>query len=643
LKHGKIVSLLLIILITSGVGAAVYLDPSLLNRLTGQTNTVLSVSQINVDPQGSVVNDKYVGSFWNILVYVNANDDIAGVVLPKNQTGSITYQGAVKALQTGAKVEVKIDPGTPYLIRDIQEKQVMYAPGATGGSSTTNPVYMRYYDWGEATWRIYTPFTVSIYKDGSLVGQQTLNMAGSASVQTVDTNIGKSVRIENLGLLSGSYTGFSSPSQIAILKGYANVYDWTQIQSAVNGGTASNTYATYWFGSQRNSNNQATNPTVAIGTSYGNVYAPSKYGGWSGSDYGAKATPVAPVIGQQDKSSLPSDERSFYSLTEFIEQRMGVNNLASSLFNTQSTGSVGALWQKASFVTDTNGQTALRLDIPWSAFGTPLVNIRIPTELADTFIERPVVTSTSISASWISTGSTTADLYGSSRIAVTVTNTGTVTGSTKLAISSGNSKLSVTPLEMTVNNLEPNVPQIVYFDATNLGVENEVSSIPVTITASDTYTGSQTGIFTLYGTLKATLTTGTSQLILHVVEKGSTKPVVGLQFTVQYGNQAPTVYPDAKGTITLTLANPQGGAYVGDVVVTSADTTVYKTATASYNFDSAKIMEKTFEVERKDTAYPKPDTFDWTLVAIIALVIALAAAIGVGVYFKSHKGSRRRR
>jgi hypothetical protein len=347
LKHGKSIGLLLIIVIASSIfGAAVYYNPSILDRLTGQSNTVLSVSSINVDPQGSVVDGKYVGSYWNLLVYVNANDDVAGVVLPEGQTGSITYQGATKALETGAKVEVKIDPGTPYLIRDIQEKQVMFAPGATAGGSTTNPVYMRYYDWGEATWRIYTPFTVSIYVDGSLVGQKTLNMQGQSAVQTIDTNIGKSVRVENLGILGGSYTGYSSPNPIAIIKGYANVYSYNSIKDYINGGTASNSYATYWFGSQRNSNNQATNPTVAMGSSFGNVYAPSKYGGWSGSDYGGNAKPTAPVIGQQDKSNLPSEERSFYSLTEFIEQKMGVSNLASSLLTLKAQEAPGRCGKK---------------------------------------------------------------------------------------------------------------------------------------------------------------------------------------------------------------------------------------------------------------------------------------------------------
>lgn len=636
MKHGKLLGFLLVIIVISGL--VVYFNPSILDNIA--PNTTLSISSINVDPQGTVVGDEYRGSFWNILVYVNANDQLAGVVLPEGQTGSVNYQGAMKALETGAKVEVKIDPGTPYMIRSVVQNSKLVAPAATGAGSTVDARYLTYYSWGESTWRIYTPFTVSIYKDGSLVGQKTLNMEGENAVQTVSTSEGN-VRIENLGILGGSYQSYSTPSQIAILGG-SHVYDWTQIQSVVSGSTSQ--FANYWYGNSRNSNGQAYNPTVVFGVSTTTAYQPSKYGGWSGSDSGTNVKPIRPVIFSSEKSNLPSEERSFYCVTEYIEQNKGISNLASSLFSTRSTGNTGSLFQKAEFVTDTNGQTALKLEIPWGAFGTPLVSIRVPTELADTWVEQPIVTGNiDLSAAWVSTGSTIADLYGSSRVAVTVTNTGTVTGSARLTIASGNSKLSITPLEMTVNNLEPNVPQIVYFDGTNLGVENEISSIPITVKAYDTYTGTERASVTIYGTLKPTLATGESKLVMHVVEKGTVTPIVGLQFTMQYGDKAPTAFSGANGLVEMTLENPQGGAYTGQVYVSSADTTIYKTASATYNFDQAKVLEVTFEVERKDTAYK--DDKDWmTYLIIILVIIIFAIIISVGVYAvrKNKRGGRRR-
>ncbi|MDD5240070.1 MAG: hypothetical protein PHH61_06445 [Candidatus Nanoarchaeia archaeon] len=108
-------------------------------------------------------------------------------------------------------------------------------------------------------------------------------------------------------------------------------------------------------------------------------------------------------------------------------------------------------------------------------------------------------------AYWESNGATHIEIDGSQSIVVNVTNYASVKGSIYLKIESANSKLSVTPLSMTVNNLEPNVPQTVYFDATNLGVESQITNIQITITAHNTYTGQEQARKIIYATLIATL------------------------------------------------------------------------------------------------------------------------------------------
>ncbi len=608
------------------------------------------MNPINVNPQGldfSNPND-VSGSYWNLVFYINTNDDIAGVILPEGQKTSVTYDGAIKALETGAKIEVKIDPQQPYLIHTIQENPIMIAPGATG-QSTVQPVYLTYYSW-VGGWELYTPYMVSVYKDGSIIGQKLLNERGVSQVQTISTNEG-TVRIENLGTLGNNYLSPNIPSQIAIFKGAPNVYDWTQIYNKIDGTTTgSNTkYADYWYGITRNSANQAINPTMTMpGLILSTTYKPSVYGGWSGSDYSGSATPVRPVIYTGDKSSLPSEERGFYCLTEWIESK-GISNLASSIFNTQASGSTDALWQSASFVKDTNGANALRLDIPWSAFGTPLVNIRIPTELADTFVEQPIITSTDVSAKWVATGGDYADLQGSLRIAVTLTNKGTVTGGTLLQAQTGNSKLSITPLSMTVNNLVPNVPQTVYFDCTNLGVENQVDDIPVTIIAKDTYTGTETGRDTIYGTLLPTLTTGQTTVNIRAVEKGTNNLIAGLQMQLLYPPSGTggvkTVYTGTNGeTGAITLATPQGGAYTGTLAVQSVETGTYNPTYLSYPINSASSYSVTLEVERKDTVYEQPEGLAWWvyLVIVIAAVV-IVLIIVAAVMSKRHPKSKSRR
>ena len=620
-------AVLLIVLMVGGIVVAVY-DPSLLNQFTGKQDTTLSINSINVEPQDSahLVGNEYYGSFWDIVTYVNANDDLAGVILPKGQTGSVTYQGAVTALQTGAKIEIKIDPQQPYLLHDLQEKVPVAAPSAIGPSgSTASQFNLDYYDWS-GTWQIYTPFLVSIYKDGVLIGSETINEQGSNQIQTISTSEGP-ITIQNLGTLGNNYLKPDMPSQIAIFKGGPYVYDWTQIQSLLSG--ASSTYSNYWYGSNRDSQNRAIFPGGS----------PSLLAGWeaqSGDTFNTKVKPIAPVTYSGDKSNLPSDKKTFLSVTEWLQSR-GIQNLASTIFDSQATGDSGAMWQKISMVTDSNNQQiAIRLDVPWGAFGTPEVNIRIPTELADTFVERTIVTNTQVSATWESTGTKYCDVYGANRIAVVLTNTASVTGSTYLTASSANGKLDVTPLQMTVNNLAQNVPQTVYFDVTNLGVLTETDNIPITITASNTVSGTPTGSDIVYGTLKPTLTTGTTTLLLNVVEKDTNTLIPSLQLSVQYGNQAPTEFTDANGQVTMTLTTPQGGAYTGQVTVTSADTAVYNSTQATYTLNSATAYTFTLEVPRKDTNYGGGASFNWILVLeLIGIVAAIAVLAGAG--FAVHK------
>ncbi len=138
----KVASITLILL---SITALIIISPHL---PTIAPQTTISISQIYVDPQGSEIGNEWKGSYWNILTYINANDQIAGVILPKDQTGAVTYNGAVTALKTGAKIEIKIDPQQPYLTRGLIERttqvtsevgrtyQNMYMPSYIGEDLT---------------------------------------------------------------------------------------------------------------------------------------------------------------------------------------------------------------------------------------------------------------------------------------------------------------------------------------------------------------------------------------------------------------------------------------------------------------------------------------------------------------------------
>lgn len=642
----KLLGLVLVLVI--GLAALYAVDPSFLNL--GE-NTTVSISEVKVLPQGAPVGDEWQGSFWNILAYVGVNDQLAGVVLPKGEKDTVTFDGAVRALETGARVEIRIDPGQAYIIHPIQEATVdVVVPKATGTTgAVTEKLSLTYYRW-VGGWEVYTPFTVSVYKDGNLVGQRTFNAKGTALAQEVDTSEGK-VRIENLGTLGGNYLQPNMPSQICIFKGAPYVYDWTQVYNRLDGSAAGSVagaeafkYSDYWFGVKRNSDGYAYNPTVYLAGVMGNIYPPSQYGGWVSEGVGGKVSALRPVVFPSDEVNLPVDKRGFYCVTEWLHNR-GVTNLASNIFNTRAAGNSASLWQSASFTTTESGQTALRLDVPWSAFGTPLVNIRVPTELADTWVEQPIETDVDVSAVWSVSGSDQGEIQGSHRIKVTLTNRASSAGSVRVTASSGNAKLLITPGEMTVNNLVKDVPQVVFFDATNLGVETQVNDVPVTIKTFSTYTGTETGSVTIYGTLLPTLTSGTTTLNVRAVERGSDVAIPNLRVTLVFppsgvGKEL-VVYTGSDGqTGAITLETLTGSAYVGDVQISSVDTELYHEGQLTYSCSSASSYQVTFEVERKDTDYP--DDVDWLLIALIfAIIVSVVAVVGV-VAAKQGKGKRGR-
>lgn len=575
--------------------------------------TIISVSQIYVDPQGREVAGEWTGSFWNLVVSVQANDAVAGVVLPENQEGEVTVDGVFAALKTGAKIEIKIDPQQAYLYRGLTEKTVKVAPGATGGGVTVDPLWTNYYDWSGG-WQIYSPYLVTVYKDGVQVGQKTINTQGQDSVQTIETSEG-SVRIEHLGMLQGAYLSPNFPSQIAILKGSPTMYNWAQIQSLIDSNTgATNQYDDYWYGITRNSAGQAINPTVTLGGILSTAYKPSQFGGWAGSDYSGVATPVKPVALASQKSQLPSDERGFHCMTEWLEQDKYISNLANSLF---------ADFSSSEFVT-VNGQVSgVKLYVPWGGYATPIVNIRVPTELADTWVERPQVADVVPTAVFASSGSKYVSLTGSAVLKVDLKQESSVLSATRVAVTCDNNKVGISPVEMPSVSIAPGATESVYFTISNLGVESQASNIPVTITCYEKYTGEPTGSDTVYVTLLPSLVQEDTDLTVYAFEKDTDNVIVGLEIEVSFGGQTLTAFTGSSGVASFDLQTSAGGGYAGPVTVTTVEDEDWRSTSKSFDVHYGS-NEVTLEVESKEKTYPDDD-WSWLMWFAIPLTAAVMA------------------
>jgi hypothetical protein len=653
----KTASVVVGIIITISVIALVFYNSAIFDRLNGQSNTLVSATQQWVEPQGSDNNGQWRGSFWNLVAAVSATDTFTGVKFPAGSTSTVTISSIQTALKTGSTIEIDITRGQPFLERYIVQKTKQVCKGASQsiqgtsgdpseGSTKVSDLNVNFWDWAEPSWRIYAPYTVTVLKDGVSVGSVVLNDYSSDMSATIQTNQGP-IRIEHLGNLQGNYLSPNFPVSMAMIDG-SNVFDYNSIANAINmqltpstsppGYSGGSGYSQYWYGSTFFSDQ--THSARFIQNPMTRSISFDQYGGWKPSNGGSTALPIRPVLYSTDKSSQnDANAQSKQCLTEYLNS-LPTTNYASSLNS----------YQKVEFITgptNSNGQQTgqLKLVIPLQqAYQTAMVNIRFPTELADTIVDRPSIGNMKLSAHWESTGTDHAQAVSTQKLDVDVTQHGTVASTGNVKVTCSNAKVGIFPLSGSVD-VAPNQKQTVVFAVTNLGVLNQETDIPIIITVSDAYTAQQTDSITVYLTLLPTLTTGQTQLIVHAAEKTNSstsgKPIAGLLLQVLYPAEQPLEnrqgYTGTDGTQTFNLDVAGSGAFTGKVMINSIETNTYKASQTTVSV-APGINEITLLVERKDSVYPG---LDWLTIAIIIAVVVVVLVI-IAVSLSKRKKHRHR-
>ncbi|MGA3110483.1 MAG: hypothetical protein ABSE15_00440 [Candidatus Bathyarchaeia archaeon] len=644
-----------IILIAASLVVTIVEDPGLFHLPSSLS--LVSLSQITVDPQGASVgsNGALTGVYWNLLGAVDSADVMQGFLLPNGTAAATTVAGINQEVTNTASVEVDITPLQPYFIRDLQVQQMTYAPAAQGstGSTPASAATTTYYAWN-GPWEVYTPYQVTVKQNGNVIGTATLNTQGnSGNAQTIQTNDGD-ILIDNLGGLTGIYAGPPDlPSQICILNNNY-VYDWGVIQSYIDcttpgpvAGANAKIYSDYWYGTARTSANVAYDPTIISPTfGIGNVYLPSQYGGWEGSDSGGNVSPVQPVLYSSDKGTLPSDKRSFLSLTEWL-QSQDISNLA-------AYGS-GVLSEYPNYqlVTDTNGEAALQVDIPWGAYATPLVNIRIPVEMADTFVERPQISDVAVDGYWQRNGEKTLlNIGAQATLEVDLTQKSSVTSSALITVNSTDPRAEIYPSQ-TTETLAPGATQTIEFTVAQAGGSQPdgtaANPIAINIDSYETYSGTLMEHDTVYCTFAATVGSSlTTTLSIHVQDNSTAhSPIVAEALNLEWppsNGQTLTAYTDSDGNAVVTLSTSAGGGYSGQVqidaaaIAATAKTPAYP---AQYITDTVNPGPNSLTITMGST--PNKAGTNWILIAIIiGLIAAVIAVVAVLAYAMKHAKKRRR-
>lgn len=607
--------------------------------------TLLSVSQAYIDPQGGYFEgDKFKGAYWLILVSVDqANEGIAGLKLKSDSQGNtyIETSSGTTAVQTTvgdkklvvqSEILINLDPQQPYYVRSLQAIPYMVYPNTYGtgmglyGASvwrTTDMVPrldVTTWQWKDQ-WAKYTPFSVSLSKNGTVI--KTIdNFDTEGSQQTITI---EGVTISHLGYFEGKET--IDTSKIIMLAPDKILTYSDETINDIKYDAWEYSFSNYWFGGgkiytePRHASpikrwQDVSPPSPAHYYQYIQNYVvyDSDFPGTYRADSGVNrfALPLAADVFKNNPDASKADKYNpeGFSVWNYLTQKRGKNPVSLDFWNQGVNVS-------------TTGDSKVRVKVPFNAvsYGAPVVQIRIPVELADTIVWRPAVANVKIVDFKWYTGGTNVDIGGEAQAILTVKQTSTVRSSADITLKLEPSNLpgTITP-SLTGVALDPNEEKTIYIKLSNLGTSADVTGkliavITEKLTGSETARGELTFKFLKTSTMENVLTVKT-------IDKSRKIAVSGITVAIQYGTESDSAISQS-GSASWSL-----GAYQGGVTITTAATAEYQAAETSYAMHSG-LNEVTLELLKvgEEEEIPWWEQYWWLIVLAIALIIITIIAV----------------
>jgi hypothetical protein len=256
-------------------------------------------------------------------------------------------------------------------------------------------------------------------------------------------------------------------------------------------------------------------------------------------------------------------------------------------------------------------------------------------------IEEPPISDVSIKVYWEQTGNDQIQISNMQTLVVNVTQHSTVEAGCSVSALCDKGKVALYPVAQGTGGIEPKETATITFGVSNLGVEQQIDNIPITIKVFDGYTGEELAKETVYATLLATLTAGQTVLNVKAVEKETGKQAVGVQIQAIFpsngqGEQTQE-WTNTKGEAALNLQYQAGGAFVGEVKLQTLESEDYYSANQTETISVPGIYDVVLEISAKNPEMPaEEEPINWTFI-IVASIIAIAVIISVAIYTKSKK------
>ena len=218
---GFVIAILVVTLFLSGIIPSFHLP---------QKTQLISVSQVNLEPGGSLQGKYVVNAYWNVLLTTNSYQNVALSQVNFGSQNASQLSGNTVNGQTvvpTSQVYVTIDPLQPYAALSLVERQTTFAPNANGVGNPVSIVNcaieceaqgikiaaqsqsLTYYipDPNDASWTYHYPVQITVEKVGPnpFTSTQTIDAATVSQVKfTNPNNSSETLTINTLGMFQGS-------------------------------------------------------------------------------------------------------------------------------------------------------------------------------------------------------------------------------------------------------------------------------------------------------------------------------------------------------------------------------------------------------------------------------------------------------
>ena len=579
--------------------------------------TIISVSQIRIEPEGvdNPSTEEVEGYYWVVAATTDISDQVAFVDILENGTEATVDD---KKVVTESTISIKIRPHKPYWEIPVNWEPIKVYPttyrtwinklsaGLAFGRDTDVYVpakYLTVYTFAAENWEAHTPFTIYVYKNGELIGSKYVDTVGGTETITIvnPSDSRERITITNLGKIGAAYQ-LALP-RLALIESTTYAYDENVVDQILKYDNTQLSFSCYWFGPPT---------TLMDGDTYYNRWKEdnSPIGFW------ARDTLVGTVM-DLDKIQTPgwmSDddfwnlkqkpkEASFNDIIRYVERHYKRQNI--------DVWGMGA--------TIIGGK--LRVYMPYGAMSS-LITIRISSELADTVVWKPPTANIKV----MDYPSDLGDIGEEKTFMVIFKQESAETSTGKITLTIEPQDLPVAVIPDTLSpTLDPGATLVQYFKIKNLGATSKTDGWLV-ITCTELTTGSITDQVKIPFTLLPRAQT-TTTLEVYTIDKETGEKVSGIPVVLRYDTKSDLKYTD-QGVIIWDL-----GGYTGTVSVTSGETAIYKSASATKTITPRTINTITLYLEKREA--PPPPIPEWIIYVVVACIIA--GAIVVSAYLIRRK------